>query len=105
MKPSQLVLRCLAERDKDQSWFVICLDLNLYARDDTFEQAKTKLGQLISEYIREALTTDAQYAEGLLLRPAPLYFWAKYAVAWCLWKVHQVGEWRKFKLFLPMLPA
>jgi hypothetical protein len=105
LKPSQLVLRCIAERDSDGSWFAICIDLNLYAREDSFEQVKVKLNKLIIGYLREALTKDAEYIEDLLPRRAPLYFWIRYALAWCQMKVHQVGDWRKFKLSLPMVPA
>ena len=63
MKPSNLVLRGFAERDEDGSWFAICLDLNLYARGDSFEEAKDKLQRLIRTYLTEAVTVDADYVD------------------------------------------
>ena len=104
MKANQLVLRCYAEKD-DGSWFAICLDLNLYARGDTFEEAKVKLGNLISGYLKDAVTKDADYFSDLVPRKAPLGFWVRYFCIWCLVRLHQATLARRFILPLPLVPA
>ena len=85
MHPAQLVMRCYAENDGD-SWFAICLDLNVYARADSFEEARARLEDRVSEYVNEALTIDAAHAATLLNRRAPVEFWLKFyfwsAVQW-----------------------
>jgi predicted RNase H-like HicB family nuclease len=106
MKPSNLVLRGFAERDEDGSWFAICLELNLYARGDSFEEAKDKLQRLIRTYLSEAVNEDADYVDDLVPRRAPLYFWLRYATIWCLSRLHQARQQgRRFKIPLPMVPA
>lgn len=107
LKLKNLLLRCFAQRDRqDGTWFVICLELNLYARADSFEDAKKKLHGVIASYLRDALTTDVAYLDDLVPRRAPLRFWLKYAFAWCCVKVgEQAGNFRKFKEALPMVPA
>lgn len=78
MKPQQLLLRCYVEREKSGDWFAICLDLNLAAQAGSMEEAKDKLHSQISSYVREAMTVDAQYADQLLPRRAPLSFFVRY---------------------------
>lgn len=104
MQVSKLVLRCYAEKDGG-SWFVICLDLNLYARADTFDEARDKLGKLISGYLKDAVTKDAEFISDLVPRPAPFYFWFKYFCTWCMVKLHQARTQRRFSMPLPMVPA
>lgn len=106
MKLSDLTLRCYGKRDDDGSWFTICLELNLYARGDSFSEAKEKLRKLVIGYMREALTKDREHFSDLVPRPAPMYFWAQYFCAWCAAKVHHhTKNLMKFKLPLPMVPA
>jgi predicted RNase H-like HicB family nuclease len=102
MIPSKLVVRCYAERDRDGSWFAMCLTLNLYARGESFEEVRGKLDRLIRSYLTEAITVDRQYYHSLVPRRAPLFFWVKYALAWCMVKLHEA---RRFKLTLPLSPA
>lgn len=78
MKPQQLLLRCYAERQQNGEWFAICLDLNLAAQADTQQEVKNKLHAQIGHYVREAITVDAEYADQLLQRKAPLFFFARY---------------------------
>lgn len=107
MKLKDLKLRCYAERD-DGSWFAICLPLNLYARGDTFEEARTKLHDLIAHYVREALTVHADHIDDLIPRRAPLYFCVRYAFARC-WihfhNAHSALSRRQFDMPLPVVPA
>lgn len=105
MKPNDLILRCLAMRDDDASWFAICLDLNLYARADSFDEVKAKLNAFIREYLQEALTVDADHIGDLIPRRAPLYFWLLYFAAWCKHSLHRATQAKKFTLHLPVVPA
>lgn len=100
---SSLVVRCYAEKDHD-SWFVICLDLNLYTRADTFEQARADLNELIKEYVREALNEDSEYAEYLIPRSAPLYFWVRYRLLKLLHGCHITINNARHQLFKQSLP-
>lgn len=79
----ELVLRCYAEPDPDGTWFAICLDLNLYARGDSYDEARTKLTQVTVAYLHEALERDVQYFEDLVPRRAPWIFWLRYL--WATW--------------------
>jgi len=110
MKPNNLILRCYAERDQG-SWFAMCLDLNLYARGDTFEDARASLHQIIEDYVVEALTDDSDYADQLLQRKAPVSFWLRYyrgkATIFMKDKLHMARD-VAIKLFnepLPVAPA
>jgi len=107
MKLSELKLRCYAELD-DGSWFAICLPLNLYARGDSFEEARDKLHDLIAHYVREALTVHAEHISDLVPRRAPMYFWLRYAFARC-WNIfhdaHAAMRRREFEMSLPVVPA
>lgn len=106
LKPNQLVLRCFAERDQDGSWFTMCLDLNLYARGDSYEHARKKLHSVIVAYLKDALAgPEKDYISDLIPRPAPLYFWLRYAFIWCCVKLRNVTNKRKFREFLPLVPA
>ncbi len=68
MKINTLILRCYAKYDEGQ-WIAFCLDFDLAAQADTFEQAKTKLENMIKEYVFDALVgEDKEYAEQLLTR-------------------------------------
>jgi predicted RNase H-like HicB family nuclease len=103
MKPADLVLRCYAEQD-DGSWFAICLDLNLYARGDSYEEVRDKLFKLIAGYVKEALA-DVDYFDDLVPRRAPLSFWLRYACLWCESKIHQARSAIRFTLLMPLVPA
>ena len=72
-------LRCYAEREEDGSWFALCLDLNLYSRGDSFDEAKAKLDRLVGGYLKEALTKDKEHFHALVPRHAPRYFKRRYS--------------------------
>lgn len=110
MKPNELILRCYAEQDGG-SWFAMCLDLNLYARGDSFEDARASLHAIIADYVYEALTKDSAHAEELLNRRAPLNFWLRYycakAILYTKGKLHMAKD-AAITLFtepLPVAPA
>lgn len=107
LKPKNLTLRCYAEREGDGSWFAMCVDLNLYARGDSFEEAKSKLHVFIHEYVTEALTVDSDYVGDLLPRLAPLKFRLRYHVIHFMVKCWRAadGVRRLFNEALPMVPC
>ena len=105
LKLQNLVLRCYAEADRDDTWFAICLDLNLYARADSFPEAKQKLNLLISSYMKEAVSKDADYVGDLIPRRAPLYFWVRYMFFMLINRIHRLTSIHNFKLPLPLVPA
>jgi hypothetical protein len=77
MKPTQLLLRCYAEKVGNQ-WQAFCLYLSLAAQGDTFAEVKDKLDAMVVEYVYDAPGDDRDYAEQLLTRRAPLRDWIKY---------------------------
>lgn len=78
MRPGDMVLRCYAERKGDQ-WQAFCLDLNLAAHGDTFQDVKSRLDEMIWSFVYDATVgEDAQYADQLLPRRAPLSYWLTY---------------------------
>lgn len=78
VNPGDLKLRGYAERESDGSWFIICVDLNLYARADSLSEARSKLHEFMVDYLREAFEQDREYFDQLVPRPAPLHFRLKY---------------------------
>lgn len=71
------VLRGYVERDGD-SYFAICLDLNIYARGESADEAVDLCQQLTQEYFDEAIGEDRVHFSDLVPRRAPFYFWARY---------------------------
>lgn len=71
MKPKDLILRCYANKHKDQ-WQIFCIDLCLSAQAGTLDEARNKLRSMIGEYVYDALVgEDRKYADQLLTRKAP----------------------------------
>ena len=78
MKAKDLILSCYAQRSGNQ-WGAFCLDFTLAAQADTFEGAKSKLEEMIENYLYDALVgEDKAYAADFLTRKAPLSEWIKY---------------------------
>ena len=85
MKPDDLIIRCFAER-KDGVWQAFCLNFDLAVQGESFVEVKEKIGDMIADYVFDALAgEDMAYAPQLLKRSAPLFLWAKYysTVAQC----------------------
>ncbi len=102
MKTNQLILKAYAKYEKGQ-WIAFCLDFDLVAQADSFEEAKTKLDNMVKEYVFDALVgEDREYAEQLLSRKAPLLEWIKY---YFYMFVHaKDGLYHLFKEPLPLTP-
>ena len=103
MNSRDLILRCYV-KEEEGVWVAVCLDLNLAAQAESSKEARTKLESMISSYVSEALTTDAQYADQLLTRSAPLSEWAKY------YYYRVLDAWHKnhhfaFNEVMPLRPA
>ena len=71
MQPPKLVLRCLAWSERG-AWVAVCLDLSLAAQGASVHQARERLHEQITAYVADALSVDAEHAEVLLNRKAPL---------------------------------
>jgi len=97
MKPNQLILRCYGEQ-KGDVWQAFCLDLNLAVQGNSFSEVRGKLHRQIESYLYDALEgEDKQYADQLLNRRAPFYFWAKYFVYKTIYEAHVAKDGiRKF---------
>lgn len=92
MKPKQLVLRCYGEQ-KGKYWQAFCLDLNLAVQAGSFEEVQKKMNEQISSYLYDALEgEDCEYADQLLNRKAPFYFWIKYYTYMALCKFHAAKD-------------
>jgi len=81
MRPQDLVLRCLVQKEADNSWFAICIDLNLSAQADTLPEVKHKLHEQIHQYMDEATGEDSEYFEDLVPRLASFSYRLKYRFA------------------------
>lgn len=104
MNINDIKLRCYAEKD-DDSWFTICIDLNLYARGETFEDVKQALHEIIHRYVTEAVTVDAKYIDDLIPRKAPFRFIFRYHTLSLLSHVKRFKEACSFSEHLPLVPA
>ncbi|MGH8490532.1 MAG: DUF1902 domain-containing protein [Gammaproteobacteria bacterium] len=103
MKPTQLLLRCYAERVGNQ-WQAFCLDLSLAAQGDTFIEVKEKLEAMVAEYVYDALAgEDREYAEQLLARRAPPRDWLKYYWYRVLSRAGAIHEEAR-RLFISLVP-
>jgi predicted RNase H-like HicB family nuclease len=106
MKINTLILRCYARHNEGQ-WIAFCLDFDLAAQADTFEDAKIKLESMIKEYVFDALVgEDKEYAEQLLTRKAPIVEWLKYYsyVFRSRFRHAKTGLYHLFKEPLPLTP-
>lgn len=87
MRPKELVLRCFVQKESDGTWFAMCLDLNLYARGASLQEARDKLRGFVRHYVAAALGKDREYVGDLIPRRAPFGFWVKYygmrTLLWC----------------------
>jgi hypothetical protein len=106
MKAQDLKLRCYAAQERDGSWYVVCLDLCLFASGDSFLEVRNKLHILIKDYIAEALTTDRDHIDSLIPRRAPLSSFIYYYYLKFLNKIrhHQDKFSKVFFEALPLCP-
>jgi predicted RNase H-like HicB family nuclease len=78
MRPNDLLLHVYGEC-QDGQWTLMCLDFTLAVQGDSLAEAEQLLKEQIEMYVREAtIGQDAEHAEVLLKRKAPLKYWLKY---------------------------
>ena len=82
MNPINLRVRCMAWQEQGL-WVAACIDFTLAAQGATLDQARASLHEQIGQYVNEATSIDADHAEALLMRRAPLADRLRYA----FWKM------------------
>jgi hypothetical protein len=105
IKPSDLILRCYAEREGGQ-WVAVCVDLNLAAQADTFKQAQAKLAAQIRWYVYDALAGDDRvFADALIKRTAPLSIMLRYHLLIVMSRFRSLrNKFRMFTQIQPLMP-
>ena len=106
MKPSTLILQCYAKHAAGQ-WQAFCLNFDLAAQAESFDEAKAKLEAMIKEYVFDALVgEDKAFAPQFLNRKAPLKEWGKYYYYAVLLRfMHVKNEvYRLFSEAIPLSP-
>lgn len=100
--PSNLILRCYAHRLSGERWYGVCLDLNLAAEADSFDELKRKLHEMISSYFACVLdTNDKDSIPDLLSRKAPLIDWIKYYLIRLHVSIKKIPNIIAFKELIP----
>ena len=106
MKTSDLLLRCYASKVGDQ-WQAFCIDLNLAAQGDSFDEVRSKLKNMIKDYLIDSLAgEDQEYADQLLQRKAPFGIIAEYHWYQFLTRIGILSDslHRLFKTQVPLVP-
>lgn len=102
MKARELMLRCMARRD-GPVWVAMCLDFDLVAQGDSFEEAREKLSEQVTFYVRDVLAgDDREHADYLLSRRAPLRYFAIWHGLRALSRLDHM--WRGAKTFVAPIP-
>ena len=102
IKPKQLVLRCYAEQKHGQ-WQAFCLEFDLAAQGDSYQEVKDKIESQIKSYVQDALGEDQEYAAQLLSRKAPFSHWLKW-IYYCITYEYFHMRHGMHKLFTETLP-
>nr|VFJ67650.1 MAG: hypothetical protein BECKFW1821C_GA0114237_101242 [Candidatus Kentron sp. FW] len=107
MHPKELLLRCYAENKNDQ-WQAFCIDINIAAQGETFEEVHGKLISMVNGYIYDATVGEhREYADQLLNRKAPLGFRTKYLWYKALFVIGRLRSdtWKLFQEAMPLAPV
>lgn len=107
VKPCQMLVRCLFERDGDQ-WLGFCLDFTLVAQAASLDEVHRKLDEQIRSYVHDALAgEDRDYADDLMTRRAPPRYWVKFYAVLAMQSLrHRMSRSRQaVREPLPMVPA
>lgn len=102
----ELLVRCYAQYNEGQ-WQAFCLNFDLAAQGETFDETRAKLEAMIKDYVFDALVgEDKAFAQQFLSRKAPLLHWVKYYYYAILsWLTHaQNTAYRLFSEPLPLSP-
>lgn len=72
-------VRCFAEPIGNLGWQAFCIDLDLAAQGESFEDVREKLDSQIEHYVRDAVVgPDKQFRDQLLSRKSPLSLRLRY---------------------------
>ena len=102
LAPSNLVLRCYARRLIGGGWYGVCLDFNLAAEADSFDELKQKIHEMIVSYLEVVLDTDDKNSiPELIERKAPLIDWIKYYLICLKISIGKIPNIITFKELVP----
>jgi hypothetical protein len=79
-------VRCYAHQSNGQ-WQAFSVDFGLAVQGDTFPEVRSKLNNMINDYVHEAVGIDRGHMHELLTRRAPLSVTVGYYVACVVGKV------------------
>ena len=103
LKPENLLVRCMAHREGDL-WVAVCLDYSLAAQASSLREARSKLHAQIVDYVSNAFTVDAERAEELLTRRAPLLDRLRYRALKLRARMRPALRWLAYNEPLPLQP-
>lgn len=93
MRTQDLIIHCYAEQKADNLWQAFCLNYDLAAQGESFEEVKSKISEMILDYLDDALDGDDKaFADQLLQRSAPWWMWAKYRGIRFLCKLNRIKD-------------
>jgi len=103
--PAEMQLRCYAHLENNQ-WVAVCIDFNLAAQADSFEEARDKLHQQVVWYVYDAVAGDDQaHGADLLMRKAPVPLMVRYHLINAVSRVRAMqARVRAFCDLLPLSP-
>ncbi len=73
--PNELIFNVLIEREEDGLWTAHCLEMDIVADGETYDEAQ---GNLIVSIANQVLFHIAKGTPQHILKPAPGEYWAKY---------------------------
>lgn len=93
MLKDEMIIRFFGYQENDV-WYAFCLDLNLAVQASSMEQARSKILDMASDYLHDALIgEDKSHCNELLSRKAPLTIFVKYySVLFNHW-VKSASQW------------
>ncbi len=108
MRTSGLLLKVYGECERGQ-WSMLCLDFSLAVQADSLDEAKRKLEEQISDYLRDALVgEDKEFAAELLYRRAPVKYYVKWYWGTLMQRIFGKRVLRRERIYkepMPLVPA
>jgi predicted RNase H-like HicB family nuclease len=97
-----VTIHCYARQEAPGTWVALCLNFDLAAQGETFDEAKARLDAMLNEYVADALTgADQDQADAFLNRRAPWYYWLRY---WAYVALARLRPRRSPRPFVEELP-
>lgn len=104
MRPHNLVVRCIAHAEGGV-WVAVCLDFSLAVQASSLFEVKRALHEQIAIYVREAATIDAEHAQELLCRRAPISDRIEFELRYALARFKKAVKALAYMEPLPLVPA